>query len=394
MPTQLLDVSATRTARAAATAAFITNGALPATLLARYAEVKQLLQLDDAAFGLIVVGPTIGGALALALPGLLLRRLGTRTTATLGTVWIAAALVLAAAGAAAGQLWLLLAGLALSGLGDTVVDVAQNSQGMRVQEASGVSVLSSMHAGWSIGAAIGGVVGALAASYGVPLVVHLSVWGLVCAVAMLIAASGFLPDRSRPPRQTTPEQATPKGRSGILRLLAPLVLVAIAGISVEEIANNWSAVLLTDRLGVPAAMAGIGLSVTLAAQFLGRLAGDRVVDRLGARRALIVSLSAVVIGLVLAAWSPWLLASLAGLALAGAGCAITVPLAFTRADALPGLPAHSGVTWVVWAMRVTSILLSPAIGAISSVSALPVAISVLAIVPLLALALQLRAARK
>ncbi|MFD6138986.1 MFS transporter [Promicromonospora sp. NPDC060271] len=374
-----------RRARVATMIAFATNGALPATLLARYAEVKDLLGLDSAVFGLLVVGFVLGAVCAFHLPGAILRRIGSRWTASVGTAWITLALVLAATGVVLGNPWVFLAGLVLSGFGDAVVDVAQNAHGLRVQEAYGRSLLSSMHAGWSIGAAAGGLVGTAAASAGVPLVVHVGAWGLLCTVVMTWSARAFLPDR---PAGTDDEQGA--GRVGwhAAWLLAPLALVALAGITVEDIGNNWSAVLLATERDVPVAAAGIGLSVLLGAQFAGRLLGDRFIDLVGNRPALVTSLGLIAAGLLLAAWAPGLVLTLAGLALAGLGCAITVPLAFAGADALRGLRPHAGVTWISWVMRAASIGLSPAIGAIAMVASLPLAMSLVSLLAILALATQ------
>jgi len=369
-------------------AAFATNGALPASLLARYAEVKETLGLSPAIFGLIVVGFGLGGALALHFPGVIARRLGVARTAGFGSVWMGAALTLAALGVALGNPWVVLAGLLLTGFGDAAVDVAQNSQGLRVQAAYGRSLLNSMHAGWSIGAAIGGAVGTLAAVLAVPLVVHMAVWALFCILVMTLAARSFMPE---PVAAEEPEDAParPSGWSTV-KILLPLALIALAGISVEDVGNNWSAVLLSTERGMAAASAGVGLSVLLGAQFIGRMIGDRVIDRLGERTSLIGSLSAVIIGLLGAAWAPGIGLTLVSLAVAGLGCAVTVPLAFARADKVPGLPAHSGVTWISWAMRAVMLSLSPAIGLMTQGTSLPIAISVIVSIAVLALVLQLR----
>ena len=367
--------------------AFATNGALPATLLARYAEVKDDLGLSAAVFGLVVVGFTLGAAGAFHLPGVVSRRLGVKLTTALGTAWIALALVVAASGVAMGNAGIFVAGLILAGFGDAVVDVAQNAQGLRVQEAYGRSVLTSMHAGWSIGAAVGGIVGTAAASAGVPLLLHLAAWGALCVLAMALAARSFLPDTRREAAEEA--ETGPLGRHAML-VLAPLALVAMAGISVEDVGNNWSAVLLATEREVSASSAGIGLSVLLAAQFVGRLLGDRFIDRVGHQAALVTSLSAIAAGLALAAWAPGAPLTVVGFALAGLGCAITVPLAFARADALPGLRPHAGVTWIGWTMRTATIALSPAIGGIATVASLPVAISAVALIAVTALGLQFR----
>lgn len=388
-----------RRARWAAMAAFATNGALPASLLARYAEVKETLGLSPALFGVLVVGLGLGGALVLHLPGIVSRRLGVARSASFGTVWIGGCLILAAAGVALGNPWLALAGLILAGAGDAVVDVAQNSQGIRVQEQYGRSLLNSMHAGWSIGAAVGGAVGTLAALGGVPLLAHMTLWSAVCVTTMALCARRFLTEAQPPPAADQTDPAAPQithrptGRQMIL-ILAPLALVALAGISVEDIGNNWSAVLLSAERDVAAASAGVGLSVLLAAQFIGRLLGDRVIDRLGSRATLLISLAAVTVGLFGAAWAPNVGLTLAGLALAGLGCAVTVPIAFATADSVPGLAAHSGVTWISWIMRTAALGLSPAIGLMSQGGSLPLAISAVALIAVVALVLQLRPAHR
>ncbi|WP_022873589.1 MFS transporter [Nesterenkonia alba] len=387
-----------RRARWAAMAAFATNGALPASLLARYAEVKDALGLTPALFGLLVVGFGLGGALALHFPGAVSRQLGVARSASFGTVWMGGWLLLAVIGVQIGNPWVTLVGLVCAGAGDAVVDVAQNSQGIRVQQAYRRSLLNSMHAGWSIGAAAGGGVGTAAAVLGVPLTVHMAVWGAVCILVMAISARFFLPGAGPMPeapdgssgeeQRTTPAARPTRRRLAVI--LLPLVFVALAGISVEDIGNNWSAVLLSAERDMPASSAGIGLTVLLSAQFMGRMVGDRVIDWLGSRRTLVVSLAAVVAGLLGSAWAPTVALTLVGLALAGLGCAVTVPIAFARADAVPGLPDHSGVTLVSWAMRSVTLTLSPVIGLITELSALPVALSVVSLIAGTALILQLK----
>lgn len=381
-----------RRARVAAMAAFATNGALPASLLARYAEVKETLELSPAIFGLLVVGYGLGGTLVLHLPGVVARSLGVTRAASYGTVWIGCALILAAGGVALGSPWLVLGGLICAGAGDAVVDVAQNSEGIRVQEAYGRSLLNSMHAGWSIGAAFGGGVGTLAALLSVPLPVHMAIWAVLCMVAMWCSARSFLPERRLGLDTERPSARTP--RWSTVKILIPLAFIALAGISAEDIGNNWSAVLLATERDMPSASAGIGLTVLLGAQFVGRLLGDRVVDRLGARLSLFISLAAVIGGLLGAAWAPNVPLTLVGLALAGLGCAITVPLAFAKADAVPGLADHSGVTWIGWTMRTVSVTLSPAIGAMSGAASLPLALSVVTGIAVVALLMQIPRGRK
>lgn len=376
-------------------AAFFTNGALAASLMARYAEVKNALELSPAVFGFIVVSFVLGGVLAGQLPAIALRALGSRVVSCLGTVALTIFLVLATIGVGTGQLWLLVPALLAAGACDAVVDVAQNSQGLRAQQALGRSIINLMHAGWSAGAALGGLVGTLAASRGVPLPIHIAIWGGLCIIAIIIATRAYLPDTIEPltgtenhsdANPTSDEKAsdqpspTPSlvSKRTVFLLTAPLVLVALSGITVEDLANNWSAVFLAQERGVPLGQAGIGLTTIITAQFIGRLVGDRIVDALGTRLALQTGLAAVIVGILVATWVPSMAVTMAGFALAGFGSAVTVPVAFTEADRLPGLRAQTGVTLVSWAMRVATVVLSPLVGAITTGTSIQLAFTVVA----------------
>lgn len=379
-----------RAARIATAAAFATNGALPASLFARYAEALDSLSVGAATFGLVAAGFALGAAGALHIPGVLIRRLGSARTTTLGTGWMTLTLVVAAAGISVGSPWLFMGALVLAGLGDAVVDVAQNSQALRVQSEQGKSLLASMHAGWSVGAVIGGAVGTVAADRGIPLVIHLASWGALCTIAVLCSTRFFVPDVTA---EKAPAAVADASGSPAMFVLLPVVLVALAGIAVEDVGNNWAAILLALDRGVAPAAAGIGLTVVLTAQFVGRLVGDRFIDWAGQRSALVGSLVASGLGLSVAAWAPTAWLTLCGLAIAGLGSAIVVPIAFARADAVPGLRPHAGLTWISWAMRVSTIGLTPLIGVLSALGSLSLAISAVALLALLALLVQLRTPR-
>lgn len=148
----------------------------------------------------------------------------------------------------------------------------------------------------------------------------------------------------------------------------------MAGFGVEEFGNAWTALYLQSDRGLDPAPAGLGAAALLGAQFLGRLAGDRVLHVLGRRRTLRASLAVVVAGLGLALAAPSLPAVFAGLALAGLGCAVVVPTAYALGDEIPGLPAQTGLAVVSWLMRLAGIGLSPLVGLLATGVPLPAAL--------------------
>lgn len=379
-------------ARWAATLAFATNGALLGALVPHYPQAKAAFGLDAGAFGLLVIALALGAAATGSLAAPVLRRAGSRMVVLVGTAGLAvltaaAGVVLDVADAAPGAPWAgavgVFGGLVLAaGAGDAIVDTAQNAQGLRVQTLLARPVLTSMHAGWSLGAALGAGLGALSVGAGMPAGVHLSLNGAACLGLLLAVHRRFLPDAGTAPTsgQASPDAArhdgaTPRpSRARAWTALAPVALIAMAGFGVEEFGNAWTALYLQSDRGLDPAPAGLGAAALLGAQFLGRLAGDRVLHVLGRRRTLRASLAVVVAGLGLALAAPSLPAVFAGLALAGLGCAVVVPTAYALGDEIPGLPAQTGLAVVSWLMRLAGIGLSPLVGLLATGVPLPAAL--------------------
>ncbi|MBN6750813.1 MFS transporter [Micrococcus luteus] len=403
-----------RRARWAVTAAFATNGALLGALIPHYPEAKAAFGLDPAGFGLLVIALAVGGTLAGPLPAPILRRFGARRVMLAGSVAIAllttaAGLVLDIAGAGAGAghgagtaagwpLWVF-AGLVLaSGVLDAVVDTPQNAQGLQVQTRLARPVLTTMHAGWSLGAAAGAGLGAAVISVGGPAALHLGLNGAVCVAVLLGVRRLFLAeaptdsasardaaDQPSAPSETSAPPA-PAARSRVLppraalAALVPAVVIGMAGFGVEEFGNAWATLFLITERGLDPAAAVLGASTLLGAQFIGRLAGDRTLAALGRRGALTAGLGAVVVGLGLALAplpeSVAVPAAFAGLALAGLGCAVVVPVAYALGDEAPGLRPQTGLAVTSWCMRLAGVGLSPAVGALAGAVGLAPALTV------------------
>ncbi|WP_097975026.1 MFS transporter [Streptomyces sp. gb14] len=361
---------AARHARAAVAVLFFTNGALFANLLPRYPQIKEDLAIGNGAYGLAVAAFPAGAITAGLAAGVLVRRMGSARVAVLGTLLTGAGIL--AAGLAP-SVALFATALFLAGAMDALTDVAQNAHGLRVQRLYGRSILNSFHAIWSIGAVTGGLMAAGAMSLGLSLGVHLAV-----AAAVLVAAAGAalrfcLPGPDNEPAEAGSEQHGTEGAHGTSRVglvLAALVLIATAGTLVEDAGNSWAALYLSDALHASAALAAWGFIALVGAQFIGRIIGDRLVDRFG-QRAVARSgglITAVGMGLALAV--PTLPGTVLGFALAGFGVATLVPAAMHEADALPGLKPGSGLTIVSWLMRLGFLLSPPIVGQVADAAGL------------------------
>lgn len=352
-----------RRARLGVSLMFFTNGVLLASLLPRYPEIKSALDLSGTGFGTTVVAFPLGAILTASLAGKVVRALGARPVTAAGSVLLAASTWVAGV---SGSAWAFFLALLVAGALDALVDAAQNVHGVAVERWRGRSMINSFHALWSLGAACGGAIGAWAAAsdvaIGTQMLVNGAVWSVVAVLASVLA--GVPEQHSRP---TGAGDAVHGGRprSRVWRLLVPLVLMAVCGTLVEDIANNWTVLFLQTETSAPEVVAGLGLTVVLAAQFVGRLVGDPMTDRWG--RASVARTGGLLItaGMLLVVLPVPHGLTLAGFALTGFGSATLVPAAFAAADRVPGLPPGTGIALLGWLMRLGFLVTSPVVGVVS-----------------------------
>ncbi|WP_318240791.1 MFS transporter [Janibacter melonis] len=376
MPSLLLRPASPARARTGVSLMFLTNGVLFSALLPRYPEIKAAFDLTNSQFGLLVVAFPTGALVAAGLGGRVIRRLGVLRTNAVGSVLLAGALAVAAA---SGSVWSFAAMLLLAGAVDALVDAAQNVQGVLVEQWRGRSAMNSFHALWSVGATTGGLVGATAAAGGVSISTQMVVNGAVWVVVALVACClAVVPEHVRSQlrsAEAAPDADAAAGRSSAVRrhawrLLVPFVVLAICGTLVEDVANNWAVLYLGDVVAAPTAVAGLGLSAALGAQFVGRVLGDPMTDRWGRIAVARAGGLLVASGSLLVVLAPTYVVALGGFAVAGFGSATLVPAAFAAAGRVPGLPEGTGIAVLGWLMRIGFLVTSPAIGSVADLTSL------------------------
>ncbi|WP_455904075.1 MFS transporter [Microbacterium sp.] len=365
---------ATRRARIAVSALFLTNGALFANILPRYPEIKAALDLDNAGYGLAIAAFPAGAIAAGLFAAVLIRRFGSARIAVIGTIGTGLGL-LAAALAPSGILFAV--ALLLGGAFDAITDVAQNAHGLRVQRRYGRSIINSFHAIWSIGAVLGGGMAAAAIALQLPLGVHLGISTAVFAAVAFTALWFCLPGRDEEAdAEATAEPvelqtAVRRGASPrTVMILIALTLIAMAGAIAEDAGNSWATLYLSDSLGAAAAVAPLGFIALVGAQFIGRMLGDGMTDRFGQRAVARVGGLIAAGGMALALIFPSVPGTIAGFAAVGFGIATLIPAAMHAADELPGLRPGAGLTIVSWLLRIGFLLSPPFVGFIADTESL------------------------
>ena len=344
-----------RRARAAVAALFLANGALFANLVPRFPDLKESLGLSNAAFGSAVALYGVGALIAGAVAGLLVSRWGSRVVAPVTTVAVAANLVLVGLAPTWGTF---AAALFVAGALDSIADIANNAHGLRVERLYGRSILNSLHGLWSIGAVVGGAMGAAAAGLELPIATHLAIAAAVFAALAAGVWRLMLPGRDD---AELPAAGLPRlGLVRIARTVVALGVIAAMAQVMEEITSTWGALYLREDLGAAAGVAGLGFIALQATQTVGRLLGDRVVERYGDRAVARAGAALAGTAMTAALAFPATATTIVAFGLVGAGIGTLIPAALRAADGLPGLPRGVGLSLVGTVLRL-AILASPAL---------------------------------
>jgi MFS family permease len=359
-----------RQARGAVTAIFFLNGFVFGSWAARIPAVRDHVGLSDGELGIALACGAIGSIIAMPIAGGRAARLGSRraTRVALAMLGAATALVALAPSLPALCALMLFFGAAMGSL-----DVSMNAHGVAVERTYGRAILASFHAWFSLGGLAGGALGALAAAADLDVRAHLAIIAVLTTAVGLTWSRYFLgadadaidhadPVFVRPPR----------------RLLA-LGALAFACLLIEGASADWSGVYLRDELGTTAAIAALGFTAFSVTMTVGRLLGDRLVDRFGPQTIVRAggSIAALGFGLALLAANP--AAAIAGFACLGAGMSGVVPIVFRASGHVPGMAAGVGLAAVSSTGYLGFLVGPPTIGGIAELVGLPSALIVLVV---------------
>jgi MFS family permease len=357
-------------ARAAVAVTFAANGFLFGSWVPRIPEVKHDLHLSSAALGLALLAPAVGSVLSMNLYGRASARFGSARLTRFALVLFCAFAWLPGLAHNLPLLWLTLFvwGTAIGGL-----DVVMNAQGVTVEHAYERPVLSGFHAAWSLGSLTGALIGGAGAGADVPISAQQGVLAGIVLVGILLAGRAYLPDP--PHHASAPSDGRRRGMPELR-----LILLGVAGLFAllsEGAVADWSGVLLRDNLHAHPAQVGLAYAAFSTTMTGGRLAGDRVVQKLGRARAIAVLTVIGAAGLAAGLAFDALVGAVIGFALLGIGLSVMVPVVFsTAADgAAPG-PAIATVSTLGY----TGFLVGPtAIGLIAEGTSVPFALWLLPI---------------
>lgn len=322
--------SSLRVRKTALAILFLAPGVGIASWVTRTPDIRDLLGASTAEMGLVLFGLSIGSMLGVLASGALAARFGARQVYGVGMLGVVLSMGVIALGAGAGAAPLVAFGLFLFGAGMGGGEVALNIEGAEIERESGRSFLPLMHGFFSLGTVVGAVIGIIATAAQFPVVVHLSLVGVLALVLVivtvprmpgttgLVAASDRGAVRERPKLWKDPTL-----------LLIGVIILAMA--LAEGTANDWLPLVMVDGHGFDAALGSTIYAVFAASMTAGRFAGGWFINRFG--RAVVLCASGVfaAIGLVVVVFVDSQPAVAAAVLLWGLGASLGFPLAISAA---------------------------------------------------------------
>lgn len=360
---------APRAYRIAISCFFFIQGLTFASWASRIPDIKNALELSDAALGAILLSLPIGQFFALALSGYLVTRYGSRIVLVTTSILYPATLLLI--GLASGPI-MLIAALLLTGFFGNLYNIAVNTQAVGIEALYGRSIMASFHGLWSLAGVTGGLIGTFMIAKDLSPFQH---YWIINGLTLLLT---FLFVRSTLPRDARTSDAKPKLFVKPDKAILILGVLAFSCMICEGTIFDWAGIYFDKVVNTPDELTQLGFVAFMSTMAGGRFIADFLITRLGARRMLQISGIMIFTGISIIVLFPLIIPSIAGLLIAGFGVSSVVPLTYGLAGQSKTMPAGQALA-AVTSLGFLGFLIAPAmIGFISEAYSLRLAFGLIA----------------
>ncbi len=312
-----------RTYRIATTLFFFISGFGYSTWASRIPAIQQQLHLSDADLGKLLLASPIGVLVTVPVTGKLLSKYSSKSITLFGAIFYNIVLGLLAFTT---QIWQLAIILFLFGSSRNLLNLSMNAQAVEIQRLYNTSIITSFHGIWSMagfaGAAVGYLFTVLIVSTNLSIHYHfLSVSVVLLFLSFICYPYLYYQRHEAQPRK--PLFSLPD------RHLLKFSLIAFASMACENVMYDWSGIYFQKVIGAAKGTATAAFVIYMIAMTTGRLAGDKVVNKVGIIPILKYSGLLIGAGLLLAVLLPYNATAMLGFVMTGFGVSCIIPLVFS-----------------------------------------------------------------
>ncbi|WP_249384133.1 MFS transporter [Chitinivorax sp. B] len=306
----------------AVAALFLVLGFNVGAWASRIPDIKDSLGLGAAQVGTLLLACGLGAICAFPVTTTLLLRFGSRRLC-LGAVGLLPLVLVALALAPTYPQALVV--MFVEGMLCALINTAMNAQGVVVERVGKQTVMSRLHAVFSLGMMCSAVFASGFSHLTTSLLGHFLVVSLLMLGLSAYAAPGLLPDTP----SDNGEKAAKAGRPDVATLWMGCAL--FFGTVAEGSMTEWSALYLREVAGATVDQAPLGIAAVSTSMLLARLFADDWRAKWGAKKLVVTGGVVAFTGLSLALSLGGLVPALLGFALVGLGIAAVSPCIYSAA---------------------------------------------------------------
>ncbi len=336
--------------------AFMVIGCLEAAWAPLVPYVKSSFSLDEGTLGLLMLCSGLGSILSLPVSGWLCMKFGAKRVVYFSGFLMALALMTISLMV---NVWLTAAMLIVFGGCTISIDVAANINGVAIEHQTGRHLMSGFHGGYSLGTLIGAGIMSALFTFGIVPAWAVTISMALTIAAMVIGCRGLLQkDDLKTANASTTSKPAEKKRLYVPPMVIVVGLLCFIMYAAEGAVMGWSAIFVSEERGVDISAAGFFYTAFAIMMTAMRFLGDKIVDRMGQRRVVVLGAVCVSIGFLLIILVPSIVTTALGFALVGMGAANIVPQLISFASGVKGMAVQNIIS-IVNALGYSGILLGP-----------------------------------
>ena len=351
--------------RISVTYCFFILGTLSGNWIVRIPDLQNLFRLSKGQLGLLLTGAPLGAVIIMLFVGKFNSQYGSKNMTMFGALVYHITLPIIFFIPNLFILWLF---LVIVGFGSTIMDVSMNSQGVEVERMLKTSIMSSLHAFFSIGGVFGAIIGGLFVSLKISPEIHLLTVSILF-LPFTLYSFRYLRKEKLPPVYNNGKRASNREIFFSKEILI-LGLIAFIGVVGEMMMGDWSLIYILTFTKTEANIAALGFATFSLFMTIGRLSGDPVLNRMSAKNAIRIFSGIGAIGLILSVLTSNIIIIFLGFALLGLGISIIVPIVFKIAGNNDKIEIGSGIAGVAFFTYVAGIVEPVFVGQVAEISTL------------------------
>lgn len=337
---------------------FMVLGILESSWAPMIPYIKDRFLLDEGSLGLLLLCLGVGSFCALPLVGSMSAKLGCKTLVYISGLLMALSLFLVVISQ---NLYLTGALLFIFGMSTIGIDIGSNVNAVMVENEL-KRLMSGFHGGYSLGTLFGAFLVSSMLSFGFNLVFCALA---VLAIALFLVLGGcralYNKSQTQDNEQNSKDEDNNQKYNAFFHPLVIIVgLLCFVMYSTEGAVMSWSAVFAHQERNLEIEYAGFIYTAFACAMTIMRLAGNRLVEKIGRRKTVVIGALLVSIGVATTVIVANIFGTILGFVLVGLGAANIVPQLVSFGAHIKGVKVHIAIS-IINALGYSGILAGPVI---------------------------------